>query len=568
MEELGLVGDLAVVAAAALVGGGLARLLRLPTVLGYLAAGLVIGPETSGLVDDIDQVQTVADLGVALLMFTLGIRFSLRELTRVRGLAVAGGLGQIGLMIVAGYALGLVLGLEPEEAVLLGAVVSISSTMVALRLLEDRGEISGSAGRVGVAFALMQDLAVVPLIVLIPILAGNEDNLGLSIALAAGKAAAVLAGVTVVGLFVVPWVLSRVTLARSRELFLLSVVALALGTASVSSLAGLSLAFGAFLAGLLVSESEYAHQTLAEVFPLREVFAVVFFVAVGMLIDPAIFGDDPEIVFGVAALGVLGKMMLITGIAVTFGYTRRAALTAGMALANMGEFSFILASEGVDEGVFDPALNESILAAILLSIAVSPALLAGQNLMIRTLRALPGLAWFVEERTEVYLPETEVMVNHTVVCGFDEAGRELVTALSHRGFTYLVIDQDPVVIRRLTEREVPCILGDPALPSVLELAELERARVVAVTLADTAQARAVVTVARQLNPHVDVIARGHGDEMEAHAALRAAGASEVVHAEFEMGMEFVRHTLRRFGVPGQEIQALVGRRRRDHYGER
>lgn len=567
MDELGLVGDLAIVAGVALVGGGIARLLRLPTVLGYLAAGLAIGPDTSGLVKDVGEVQTVADLGVALLMFTLGIRFSLRELVQVRGLAAVGGVGQIGAMILIGTGLGLALGLEAEEAVLLGAVVSISSTMVALRLLEDRGEIGGSAGRVGVAFALIQDLAVVPLIVLIPILGGEEDNLGLSLALATGKAAAVLAGVSVVGLFIVPWVLRRVTLARSRELFLLSVVALALGTASVSFLAGLSLAFGAFLAGILVSESEYAHQTLAEVFPLREVFAVVFFVGVGMLIDPTSFRDDPEIVFGVAAVGVLGKFLLVPGIAVAFGYTRRAALTAGMALANMGEFSFILASEGVDEGVIGASLNESILAAILLSIAVSPVLLVAQNVMMRSLQGVPGLAWFVEERMEAYVPEREVMVNHTVVCGYDEAARELVAALSHRGFTYLVIDQDPVMIRRLSERGVPCVLGDPALPSVLELAELERARVLAVTLPDTAQARAVVTVARRLNPQLDVIARGHGEEMEAHSALREAGAAEVVHAEFEMGMEFVRHTLRRFGVPGQEIQAIVGRRRRDHYAE-
>lgn len=565
MEELGLVGDLAVVAGAALVGGGLARALRLPTVLGYLAAGLVIGPQTSGLVDDVGEVQTVADLGVALLMFTLGIRFSLRELVKVRGLAAVGGVGQIGAMIAAGFALGLALGLEADEAALLGAVIAISSTMVALRLLEDRGEIGGAAGRVGVAFALVQDLAVVPLIVLIPILGGGHDDVAGELALAVGKGLAVLVGVWVVGIVIVPWVLNRVTLARSRELFLLSVVALALGTASVSSLAGLSLAFGAFLAGLLVSESEYAHQTLAEVFPLREVFAVVFFVAVGMLIDLNSFVDDPEIVFGVAAVGVLLKLALISGFAVAFGYTRRAALTAGIALANMGEFSFILASEGVDEGVFDASLNESILAAVLLSIAVSPLLLLGQDALTRALRLAPGLGGLLEERSEAYLPEVEVLRNHTVVCGYDQAGRELASALAHRGFVYLVIEQDPVVIRQLTAQEVPCVLGDPALPSVLELAEVERARVLAVTLADTAQAQAVVTAALRMNPRLDVVARGHGGEMEGHVALRRAGAAEVVHAEFEVGMAFVRHTLHRFGVPGQEIQSLVARRRRDHY---
>lgn len=567
MDELGLVGNLAVVAVAALVGGSLARLLRLPTVLGYLAAGVVIGPNTPGFVGEVDEVQTVADLGVALLLFTLGIRFSLRELLRVRNLAVFGGLGQIGAMIIVGTFLGWALGLETEEALLLSAVVSLSSTMVALRLLEGRGEIGGAAGRVGVAFALVQDLAVVPLIVLIPIIAGGEDDVLAELGLASLKAIGLLVGAWIVGIVVVPQVLSRVTLARSRELFLLSVVAFALGTASAGFLLGLGLAFGAFLAGLLVSESEYAHQTLAEVFPLREVFAVVFFVGVGMLIDPDSFVDHPDIVFGVAAVGVAGKLVLVMALAVAFGYTRRDALIAGLALANMGEFSFVLADEGVNEGVFDAALNESILAAILLSIAISPLLLMGQEPLLRAMRALPGLGKLVEERTEAYVPDPEAMVNHAVVCGYDQAGRELAAALVQRGFRFLVIDPDPVVIRQLRAQDVPCVLGDPALPAVLEQAELERARVLAVTLSDTVLGQAVVAAARRMNPKLDVVARGDSGQAESHAGLRRSGASEVVHGEFEVGMEFVRHTLHRFGVTSQEVQALVARRRRDHDAE-
>jgi CPA2 family monovalent cation:H+ antiporter-2 len=564
MEELGLVGNLAVVMAAALLGGAVARMLRLPALLGYLAAGLVIGPNT-GLVDDIDEVQTVADLGVALLMFTLGIRFSLRELVRVRGLSVFGGLSQIGLMIALGTLLGWALGLSTDEALLLGAVVSISSTMVALRLLEDRGEIGAPAGRVGVAFALMQDMAVVPLIVMIPVIGGDDGNVLPSLALAAVKAVGLLAGVWIVGTFIVPRVLARVSLAHSRELFLLTVVTLALGTASVSFLAGLTLAFGAFLAGLLVSESEYAHRTLAEVFPLREVFAVVFFVAVGMLIEPASFADQPEIVFGAAVLGIIGKLALVGGIAVAFGYSRRAALTAGIALGNMGEFSFVLASEGVSEGVFDSEINEAVLAAVLLSIAISPMLLLGQDALFRALRAVPGFGMLLEERTEAHVPEREALVNHAVVCGFDEAGREVAAVLAQRGFRFLVIDQDPVVFRQLRAQGVPCILGDPALPSVLVQAELERARVLAVTLIDVSQGESVAVAARQISPRLDIVARG-GEE-ESHLRLTQAGASEVVHGEFEVGMEFVRHTLHRFGVPSQEVQALLARRRRDFHAE-
>ena len=565
MNELGLVGNLAVVAVAALVGGGLARVFRLPTILGYLGAGLVIGPNTPGFVGETDQVQTVADLGVALLMFTLGIRFSLRELYRVRGLAVFGGLTQIGAMIGLGVLLGWGLGLGTDQALLLGAVISISSTMVTLRLLEDRGQIGATAGTVGVAFALIQDLAVVPLIVMIPVLGGEGQNVPRELGLAAAKAVGLLAAVWVIGTVVMPRVLTRVTLARSRELFLISVVALALGTASVSFLAGLSLAFGAFLAGLVVSESEYAHRTLAEVFPLREVFAVVFFVAAGMLIDPASFADDPAIVWGAAAVAVVGKLVLVTALAIAFGYSRRGSLTAGLALANMGEFSFVLAQEGVNEGIFGTDLNEAILASILLSIAISPILFLTQDRIFAFVQSAPGLGRLLRERTEPHVPEPGALVNHLVLCGFDQAGRELAAALTQRGFRYVVVDQDPVVIRQLRGQQVPCVLGDAALPAVLEHAVLERARVLAVTLPDTAQGQAVVAAARQINPRLDVIARG--GEVGSHLSLRHAGASEVVHAEFEAGLEFVRHTLHRFGISREEVQALLARRRRDYYTE-
>ncbi len=568
MDDLGLVGNLAVVAVAALVGGAVARALRLPTVLGYLAAGVVIGPNTPGFVGEVDEVQTVADLGVALLLFTLGIRFSLRELVEARSLALFGGLSQIAVMTAVGIALALILGLEAEEAVVIGAAVSLSSTMLALRLLEEQGEIGGPAGKIGVVFALVQDLVVVAFIALVPIVAGSEENVALEIALATGKAVALVLGVWVIGTWIVPRVLSRVTLARTRELFLISVIALALGTASISFLAGLSLAFGAFLAGLLLSESEYAHQTLAEVFPLREVFAVVFFVAVGMLIDPASMIDDADIVFGVAAIGVVGKLVLVTVLAVAFGYTRRAALTAGLALANMGEFSFVLADEALNEGILDSELNEAILAAVLLSIAVSPLLVMGESLGTRVARGVPGLGGLLEERIESYVEDATSLVNHAVVCGFDQAGRELATALSHRGFRFVVIEQDPVVIRELRGRGVPVILGDPALPAVLEQAELERARVLAVTLADVAHGQAVVAAARDINAKLDVVVRGDAGQAESHAGLREAGASEVVHAEFEVGMEFVRHTLHRYGVTSGEVQTFVARRRRDHYAER
>jgi CPA2 family monovalent cation:H+ antiporter-2 len=565
VEELGLVGDLAVVAVAALIGGGIARVLRLPTVLGYLAAGLAIGPNTPGPAGDIEQVQTVADLGVALLMFTLGIRFSLRELREVQALAMGGGFIQMGVMIAVGFAAGLTLGLDGAEAAIVGFVVAISSTMVALRLLEEKGAISGPEGRAGVAFALFQDIAVVPLIVLIPILGGEDQNVAAALGLAVLKAAGVLVAVWLIGIVLMPRVLERVMSIRSRELFLLSVVAFALGTASISFVAGLSLAFGAFLAGLLVSESEYAHQTLAEVFPLREVFAVVFFVAVGMLIEPQSFVDDPELVLTIAGLGLFGKLALVAGISSAFGFAPRAALTAGLALGNMGEFSFVIATVAMDEAVFDARLSEAVLAAVLLSIAVSPLLFNAQDRVWALLRAAPVVGPAIEMKTVVDIHEPDHLLNHAVIVGSGPAAEELMRALGAREFRYVIVTPDPVTFRRLSIDAVPCILGDASLQTVLEQAQLVRARVLAVTLTDVRHGENVVRTALQINPRLDVIARGGAEE--AYSGLSRAGAAEVVHGDFEVGLEFARHALHRLGVSGAEIQLYLSRRRREE-GER
>ena len=561
MEELGLVGSLAVVAAAALVGGGLARLIRLPAILGYLGAGIVIGPNSPGPSADLEDVQTVADLGVALLMFTLGVRFSLRELVEARAIALTGGAAGTLVLLGAGTLTGLALGLETEEAVIIGMIVSISSTMVAFRLLEDRGLISGPAGRIAVAVALVQDLIVVVFIVLVPVVGGGGEDLGEELAVAAATAIAVLAGVWIIGGFAVPLVLSRVAQSRSRELFLLSVVALALGTASLSFEAGLSLAFGAFLAGLVVSESDYAHRTIAEVFPLREVFAVVFFVAIGMLVDPDSLVDDPDVVLAVAAVAVFGKIVTVSAAASLLRYPPRATLAAALALANMGEFSFVLATEAVRENVISPGLDDALLAGVLISIAVSPLLLAAHDHIFAALGRVPGFTRLTSARVEVHVAEDVRLANHAVIVGYGQAGEEVVRVLAARGFRYVVVDEDPRAVRALAAGGVPYIVGDPALPTVLEQAVLDRARVLVVTTGDPARVEAVTRTARELNSRLDVVA--NAPIAEIRQRLLDLGVSQIVHAEFELGMQFVRHTLHRFGVTNAEIQAIVSRRRRD-----
>ena len=556
MEDLGLVGDLAVVGAAALVGGSAARLLRLPAVIGYLAAGIAIGPNTPGIVGDIESTREIADLGVALLLFTIGIRFSVRDLLEARPV-IAIGVIQVTVIVVVGMGFASVAGLTAEQAFVFGAAAAISSTMIALRQLEEAGEIEGVTGKTAVAVSLVQDVAAVPMIVIIPTLGSGDDPLP-SIGWAALKGVALVAGVWVVGTFLVPRVLWRMTQWRSRELFLLSVVVLAFGTASISSWAGLSLAFGAFLAGLLISEAELSHRTLAEVFPLRELFAVVFFVAIGMLVDPSSFVDDPDLVFGIAAIGMAGKIAVLAALALVFGISARAAVTAAVALGQMGEFSFIFASVALEEGVLSERLNEALLAGVVLSMALSPLLFMWRKpLMVLAQR------WQVMERAPVIAAglstEGEQLGNHVVVCGYNEAAREVITGVRER-FRLVVIDEDPVTVRLLRREGIACVLGDPSLEVILEAAAVDRARVLVVTVRDLRQAQAIVGAAKRVNPRVDAIARGEG--AESARGLLDAGASQVVQPELEAGLEFLRHTLHRMGVSSLEIQAALRGRRR------
>jgi CPA2 family monovalent cation:H+ antiporter-2 len=565
MEDIGLIGDLAVVAVAAVAGGTLARLLHLPAVVGYLAAGVLIGPHTPGPSGDIEDVGTIADLGVALLMFSLGIQFSLKEITHYRGMAMLGGVGAtVGVLGVT--VLGVrALGFSTEEAVVAGMAASVSSSMLGSKLLEDRGVIGAAPGRIAITSALVNDLGLIFMLLLIPVMSGETDDGPRDLALALAKALGLLAAVLVIGAWLLPRVLGRIAASRARELFVVTIVALALGTAALSAEAGLSIAFGAFLAGLLISESEYAHRTLIEVLPLREVFAVVFFVAIGMLVDPDALVDDTALVLVIAGLACGGRILLITGSAVLLRYPLRVGLTAAIALGSMGEFSFIVGQTALNEGVITSRLNEAILAAVLVSIVVAPLLFSGQDAALEWARRLPVAGHWLRPRTDAFIPEDAHLVNHAIIVGYTQAGRGIAVALAARNFRYSVIDEDPAIFRALSAARIPCVLGNAEMPAILEQAGIARARVVAITTQDPGQIESIAATARQLNRRIDIVARGVTEESPAR--LRRLGVARVVEAEFETGQQFVRHTLQRFGVTSQEVQALLFRLRRDRFGD-
>lgn len=564
MEEGELFREIFLVVAVALAGGALAHYLRLPVIVGYLAAGLLIGPYTPGLVGDPDRLEITADVGVAALMFALGVQFSFRELAGMGRLFVVGGSAQILLTMALGVALGPALGLEHGAALYLGALMALSSTMVALKILDSRGELRVLHGRAAVGILIVQDLAVLPLMIALPVASGAEDGGLASLGIALGKAALLLIATYVLGTRLVPWVLFRVAATNSRELFVLAVISLAVGLAAASFFVGLSPAFGAFLAGLVVSESEFSYRTLAEVLPLRDIFATIFFVAMGMLIDPAFIVDNAGSVALVAAGLIVGKFLIVLVVVRAAGLRGQTPFMTALILAQAGEFSFILAEVGVDEGVIDSDLNSTFLAAALVSIVANAFLLRLAPAIVLALRHLPGGDAFLTVPVRAYMgEEPERLRRHVVICGYGASSRELAETVERRGFKYLVVETDPFIIRELRRHETPCIYGDASQPDVLEQCHLESAQVLAITIPQLVTARLAVANARKINPDLDIVARGTGPE--SHAILREAGATAVVHPEFEAGLELIRHTLHRYGIDSTQISALLGRRRVDYY---
>jgi CPA2 family monovalent cation:H+ antiporter-2 len=579
-EQLRFILDLGVAVAVALIGGAIAVRLHQPAVLGYLLAGIVIGPATPGFVGDVERIAQLADLGVVLLLFALGVEFSIRGLLDVRRVAVPGATIQILLTLAIGAVLMVALGFPLREALVIGACVSLSSTLVVLKSLIDRGEIDSLHGKAAIGWSIVQDIATIVFIVGLPPLAGGEVFGPLLIALA--KAAVFLAIAYLLGTRLLPRMFSVVARLGSSELFLLAVVATALLTAFVSSaLFGLSLALGAFVAGVLVSESELSHQAAAEVTPFRDLFAVFFFVSVGMLVDPAALVADIGLVAVLVVIAVVGKGALTAGLGRTFGLPRRSALLLGAAMAQVGEFSFILAEDALELGVLGERAYNLILGTAVVTILLSPlvqrlvdGLVARQERATdaELARAVSALELPEPTGPAVSLSRTEAAVDADeeerrpaiVVLGAGRVGRTVVRAVRRRGFRCLVVDRDPTRLDDIAAMGAVPVFGDAANPDILRRLGLDRARVMVVAIADPLTVRLAVERALKLHPRLTVTARTRGPrEID---ALRRLGVGRLSDPEAEVAFELARHALQRMGVSGPEVSGILSGLRRDTYG--
>ncbi len=558
---MGIAADFVLIVVAGLLGGLLARALRLPLLVGYVAAGVAVGPYTAGpTVVQIHDVELLAEIGVALLLFSLGLEISLRDLRPVRRIALIGGPIQIALTCgLAAWAMTALLGLPVNEAIWFGAMISLSSTMVVLKTLSAQGVTTTLASRVMIGILVVQDLAVIPMLIVLPQLS-DLNGIGPRLVRSLAEAAVVLAAIVVAGNWLLPKLLRRVLLWGSRELFLVAVVAVGVGVGYAAQAAGVSFALGAFVAGIVLSESEFSHQALSDVVPLRDIFGLLFFVTVGMLFDPGYVLAHAGQVAAVVAAIFAGKALLIGGLARAFGYTNMAPWIIGLGLSQIGEFSFVLARSGRSYGLlsqdtYDLALTSAILTMALSPLVSSAALPLGRRW--REWRKSP-------DQVQAIGIEDDRLYNHVVVAGYGRSGQTVARALRVAGISLVVIEIDHLLFSAAQSTGIPAVWGDVARPEVLEAAQTARARILVLAVPDRGSVQLTLQRVRAMNPGIQVIARAARDHQLAE--LRTLGVDFAVQPEFEGGVEMLRQVLVRCGRDDAETRRLVSHLREDLYG--
>ncbi|MES2318613.1 MAG: YbaL family putative K(+) efflux transporter [Pseudomonadota bacterium] len=552
-HNISLITTIAAALGFGLLFGMLAVRLKLPALVGYLAAGILIGPATPGFVADVALAGQLAEIGVMLLMFGVGLHFSLDDLLEVRAIALPGAVLQISVATGMGIGVAYLWGWSTGAGLVFGLALSVASTVVLLRALEERGILASMNGRIAVGWLVVEDLVTVLMLVMLPALAGPlggtasaaGTSLWASLALTLGQVAAFVVFMLVVGRKLFPWFLWRVAKTGSRELFTLAVIATAVGIAYGSSeIFGVSFALGAFFAGMVLRESPLSHRAAEESLPLRDAFSVLFFVSVGMLFDPAVLVDSPWRVLAVLGIIMLGKSLAAFLLVLALRYPLNTALTVSASLAQIGEFSFILAAMGMSLGLLPREGQNLILAGAILSIAFNPLVFKAIAPLQRALRARSDLARKLERSTDplAELPMTtrhEHLRGQVVLVGYGRVGRMIADALTERGVPFVVAEQNRDIVDQLRKRGLAAVAGNAGEPAVLIQAHIAHAALLVIATPDTFHARAMIETARALNPSIKTLVRSH-NELEADL-LRKEGGGKVLLGEQELAINMSRY---------------------------
>jgi CPA2 family monovalent cation:H+ antiporter-2 len=559
-HNISLITTIAAGFSVALVLGFIAERIKVPALVGYLLAGIIIGPATPGFVADVNIASQLSEIGVMLLMFGVGLHFSFNDLLAVKRIAVPGAVVQMGLATVLGMAMAWWWGWSPGSGLIFGLSLSCASTVVLLKALEARGIVDSMNGRIAVGWLVVEDLVTVLVLVLLPPLAGvlggstapvsDAQPIWITIGQTLLQVSAFIALMLIAGRRALPWVLWQVARTGSRELFTLAVVASAIGIAyGAAALFSVSFALGAFFAGMVMRESEFSHRAAQESLPLRDAFSVLFFVSVGMLFVPSILIEEPLHVLGVVAIIVLGKSLAAVTLVIALRYPLNTALTVAASLAQIGEFSFILAGLGLSLGLLPAEGMSLVLAGALISIALNPFVFAGIAPFQRWILVRSALARRLEQRDDPYaeLPrstEDKYLEGQIVLVGYGRVGRRIARALDARGIPYVVAEQNRELVEDLRKQGLIAVSGNAADPAVLIQAHIADAAMLVVATPDPLNVRQMVDTARALNPGIEIVLRTHSEDES--QLLRKDGVGTVFFGEEELAKGMTRHVLERF----------------------
>jgi len=553
--ELLILNDLLITLALSILVLFICHQVRVPVIVGFILTGILAGPHVFGLIKAVQEVEVLAEIGVVLLLFTIGVEFSFANLLQIRKSVLVAGPIQVALTCLAGFVLALQVGKPFGESMFIGFLLSLSSTAIVLKILQGRAEVDSPHGRTDLGILIFQDIIIVPMMLLIPLLAGTTNNVSSSLLILLGKALLIILLVIASAKWIVPRLLYEIAKTRSRELFLLAIVAVCFAVAWLTASAGLSLALGAFLAGLIISETEYSHQALSNILPFRDVFSSFFFISIGMLLDVNFLFQQPGLI-ALITLGVLVLKSLIGGFAaLLLGFPLRTTILIGLAISQVGEFSFILSKAGISQGIFSGNTYQLFLDATIITMMATPLLMAmaprAADVILRLPipRKLRTGSFLVKEVMEVEQKD------HLIIVGFGVSGRNLARAASVSGISHVIVEMNPETIKTARAKGEPIFYGDATQEEILKHAGIQEARIVVVAINDPAATRKITYLARTLNPGVYLIVRTR--YLQEVQPLYDSGANDVVPEEFETSVEIFNLVLKKYLIPRQEIERLT-----------
>jgi monovalent cation:H+ antiporter-2, CPA2 family len=555
---MGIAEDIIIIILAGLFTGLIANKIKIPPIIGYIIAGIIIGPYASSIaVSDITRIELLAEIGVALLLFSIGLDFSFRELKAVKSIAFIGTPIQIVLLIAYGFAIGHFLNLPWNASIIFGMIISLSSTMVVLKSLMNRGLIGTLSSRVMIGILIMQDLAAIPLMLIIPKLNAMGSDL-IPLLLIILKALVLLAAIIFIGIRVIPRLLRLVAKLNSRELFLIAVTSIGLGVGYLTHLFGLSLAFGAFIAGMVINESDYSHQALNDIIPLRDIFGLVFFTSIGMLLNPVFLFNNLLLILVLVILVIAGKFIVFSLLSIVFKYFNIIPLALGFGLAQVGEFSFVLARTGLKSNIITQDFYSLALSVSVITILISP-FLSMLTVPVYSLKR----KWFKYENIETINMPKGGLSNHIVIAGGGRVGSQIASVFSKAGFPFIILEQDFRRFENVKNAGFPVIYGDAAQETVLNGSKIDTAKLIIITIPVLAAAREIISLALRNNPNVKIIARA--DDLSQVDELFKMNIFEVVQPEFEASLEMIRQSLTLLDVPLTSIYGFTDDIRRQNY---